>query len=438
MKFVVIGGGIAGLCAGLRLSARHDVVVIERSAAPGGKIRSQHIDGFRFDWGPNGFLSSATELCALVGELGLEDALIAVDSTASKRSIYWNGRLHTLPAKPPHALTMSLLSPLGKLRALCELAVPARTQREGEDVYGFFARRFGREVAERIVAPALLGISGGDARATSIEALFPRLPEFESERGSVIRGMMQTRAKPGKLMSFSDGGMERLTDSLARKLGDRLRLGCEIERIEPRGSGWCVYAREGEIEADGVVLATPSNVAATLVEGFDVELARLLRTIDYAPMRVVGVAFRAEDVPVPLDGFGFLAARGQGVRILGALYTSTMYPDQAPAGTAYLRVFLGGATDPAALALDAASARAIVRADLATTLRITGEPVAYHEVLWPHAIPQYALGHRALLANIDERSTAHGNFAMVGNAYRGVGVGDTVRTAFAAAERLGS
>src|SRR5581483_5652296 len=132
-----------------------------------------------------------------------------------------------------------------------------------------------------------------------------------------------------------------------------------------------------EHAADAVVLAVPAFVAARLVEGFDGELARRLRAIAYLPMRVAGIAFRREDVADPLDGFGFLAARGQGVRILGALYSSTIFPAHAPAGIAYLRVFLGGANDPGALELDAEGFRAVVRADLAKTLNISAEPVAF-------------------------------------------------------------
>jgi oxygen-dependent protoporphyrinogen oxidase len=146
----------------------------------------------------------------------------------------------------------------------------------------------------------------------------------------------------------------------------------------------------------------------------------------------------AADVPAPLDGFGFLAARGQGVRLLGAIYTSTIVPEHAPAGTAYLRVLLGGSTDPGIATLDAGAVRSIVLADLRTVLGIDAAPVAYHEVVWPQAIPQYRLAHPAIVAAIERREAAHAGFALAGNAYRGLGVGDTVRDALAVASRIGA
>jgi oxygen-dependent protoporphyrinogen oxidase len=435
----VIGAGIAGLAAAHRVSAEHDVIVFERAARSGGKIHSQHIDRYLFEWGPAGFLSNADALRALVSEIGLDDALIEAAPAAKNRFIYWGGALHAIPSKPPQLLGMSLLSPAGKLRAIGELFVGRRAARAGgadESVFDFMRRRFGREVAERIVSPVLLGVSGGDAKTTSLAAVFPRLPELEREHGSVIRGMMRGARTGARMCSFSAGGMQRLTDRLAERLGDRLRLSTPVERIERHGAGWRIAFPGGDAQVDGVIVTAPSAAAAALAAGFDAELAAQIRTIAYAPMRAIGVAFRRADVPHPLDGFGFLVARNAGARILGAVFTSTVMPEQAPPETAYLRIFVGGATDPDAGALDAERVRAFVLADLQTTLGITAEPLDYHEVVWPEAIPQYAIGHGDTIRAIEARTATHPRFALAGNAYRGLGVGDNVRDALAIADRI--
>jgi oxygen-dependent protoporphyrinogen oxidase len=435
-RIAVVGGGVAGLTAAYRLSATHDVVAFERETTPGGKIRSEKIDGYLFEWGPSGILSSAEELQTLIAEVGLGDVLTPARPAAKNRFVYWNGTLHKLPSKPPDALKMTILSPLGKLRALGELFSRKGAGPEDESVYAFMARHFGREVAERLVSPALLGISGGDAANTSVAAIFPRLREVEAEHGSIIRGMMKGPRKASNMCSFADGGMQTLTNRLAECLGNRLRRGVSVQRIERAATSWRLRHDDGETEVDGVVVATPADAAAPLVDGFDPDLGARLREIPYAPMRAVGVAFREADVPTPLDGFGFLAARHQGVRLLGAFYTSSIMPEHAPPGTAYLRIFLGGATDPGIANLDRDAVKAIVLADLRTVLGITAAPVAYHEVIWPKAIPQYRLPHRALVAAIEARERAHPGFALAGNAYRGLGVGDNVRDALAVATRL--
>jgi len=435
---VVVGGGVAGLTAAFRLSSKHDVVVFEREAVAGGKIRSQTIDGFLFDWGPGGFLSSASELLTLIREIGLERELTEANPAAKNRFIYWNGKLHKVSAKPQDIARMSLLSMRGKVRALGDLFVrsaPIGGPHE-ESVYAFMARRFGHEVAERLVAPVVLGISGGDAAQTSLGALFPRLSELEREHGSLIRGLSRSRGRGASLTTFGTAGMQRLTDRLSELLGKRLHLGTTVRRVERQQAGWRIVHDRGELLADAVILATPADVAAAQVEGFAGALAVELRRIPYAPMRAIGIAFRTQDVPAPLDGFGFLAARGQGVRILGAVYTSTIQPDQAPPGTVYLRVFMGGTTDPEVRELDGSEVQAIVRADLARTLGVTAAPIAYHEVVWPQAIPQYTLGHQATVQKIAAISATYPRFALAGNAYRGIGVGDTVREALAVTARI--
>jgi len=438
-RIAVVGGGIAGLSAAYRLSAAHDVVVFEREAVTGGKIRSQKIDGgYLFEWGPSGFLASAAEVTALVDEIGLSDALTPARPAAKNRFIYWNGMLHRLPAKPPEALGMSLLSPLGKLRAARELFVPRGDAADDESVLGFMQRRFGREVGERLVAPALLGISGGDAATTSMAAIFPRVRDMEAEHGSVLRGLIAGGRRSTGLMSFAEGGMQTLTDRLAERLGDRVRRGVDVRSIAPAGGAWRVVHDDGETIVDAVIVTTPADAAASLIGGFDAGLAAKLRAIPYAPMRVVGIAFRASDIAAPLDGFGFLAARGQGVRVLGALYTSTIVPEHAAPGTAYVRALLGGAGDPDIAALDSETVKAIVLADLRTTLGITATPVAHHEILWPQGIPQYTLAHPAIVTAVEAMSAAHPGLLLAGNAYRGLGVSDTVRDALAVAARAGA
>jgi oxygen-dependent protoporphyrinogen oxidase len=263
--------------------------------------------------------------------------------------------------------------------------------------------------------------------------VFPRRPVLYSVRGSWVRARARAARTSARMCTFASGGMQQLTDRLAERLGDRIRLGAAIARIARTESGWRLEHAGGEELADGVIVATPADAAAGLVAGFDAALAAQLRSIPYAPMRVAGIAFRAADVAAPLEAFGFLAARGSGVRILGAVYTSTVAPDQAPPGSAYLRVFLGGSGDPGIAGLDAGAVRTIVRADLETALGITAEPVAYHEVVWPHAIPQYGLQHRATVRAIEAAAAAHPRFALIGNAYRGLGVADTVRDALAVA-----
>ncbi len=454
MKVAVAGAGIAGLAIAHRLADAHDVTVFERAAGPGGKIRTERRDGYLFDWGPNGFLSNAESLRILVDELDLTGELVGAVPAAAARFIYRAGRLHRVPASPVQALATTLLSGRGKVRALGEVFVRradrADDNHDDESFYAFVERRLGSEVAARAASPALLGITGGDAHTTSLDAVFPRLRALEREHGSLTRALLATMRRANRragdarprLSTFNGGGIERLVARLAQRLGARLRNGFTVAGVSQNGDGWelrYTSAPNGTVTTetfDRVVLALPAYDAAELAGALDAALAAELRAISYAPMRVVGIAYRKEDLPAPLDGFGFLAARDSDVRILGAIYTSTIFPWQAPPGVAYLRVFLGGAVDPDSATLDSPSAQAIVRNDLRTTLGITAEAIEYHETLWPRAIPQYDLAHRARVRRIDARLAAFDGLALAGNAYRGPGLADTVADAFDVAAKV--
>jgi oxygen-dependent protoporphyrinogen oxidase len=443
MKIAVVGAGIAGLALAYRLSKNHEVVVLERDAAPGGKIRSQSLDGFLFEWGPNGFLSSAQELSDLIDEIGLGPELVRASPAASKRSIYWDGKLHALPAKPQQAPRMSIVSLGAKLGALREPFVKPYVQTDpdrDESIYDFVARRLGIEFAERLISPALLGVTGGDARQTSLDAVFPRMRALERDHGSLIRGAFASKRRPGHLSNFGARGMARPVERLAELLGSRLQTGKRAVAVRAEAGRWAIDvesdgARE-TLDCDRAVFAIPAYDAADVLGPLDPQLRAELQAIPYAPMRVSGLAFRPQDVPAPLDGFGFLVARNFGVRILGALFTSTLFPMQAPPGVAYLRVFMGGALDPEGAMLDEDRARAVIRNDLRATLGIAADPLFYHEYVWPRAIAQYRLDHRARVRRIEERLRALPGLDVAGNAFRGLGLGDNVRDALALAARI--
>ncbi len=438
MKVAIVGAGISGLTVAYRLQqAGVEVVMLEREAVAGGKIRSSSQNGLTFDWGPNGFLSNAPDTLKLVEDLGLTSELEPASDAAKHRFIWRNGALHKLPGTPPAAIASKLLTPFQKIRALLEYFVPAK-QPETESVFDFAARRFGRAVAETFIAPMVIGITSGDARATSLDALFPRMRGMEQSKGSLLKAMIaaQRRAKKtgvkppsSRLTSFKQGGIQRLTDRLQELLGSSLRLGVTVSKLEPLNHGYRVFSSAGMLTVDAVILATPAFVSANLIESSNLELALELRGIPYANVRVFGLTFNLSDVPASLEGFGFLATRNQGIRILGCLYTSTLFPAQTSNNQVFLRVICGGSTDPEFTDLSSETALEIVKHDLQKTLGITVPPLLVQEARWNKGIPQYTLSHPTRLSRIQTLLEQAQGLYLAGNAYRGVGVNDCIREA---------
>ena len=444
---VIVGGGLAGLSTAFFLQqARPELklTVLEKNLEAGGKVRSSLRDGYTVDWAANGFLPSVPDTLELAKALGL--GLREAAEVAKYRLLYKNGALQKLPASPPAFLASSLLLPSEKLRAAAEPAL-GRSHHGEESVYDFVARHFGRGVANVFAGPFVLGITSGDAKKLSLDALFPRFRALERQHGSLVRGLIaQQRAakenakvnpepdKPKRLTSFP-GGSGALVEALQKQFTGRLETGVAVKHLKPTPAGFEITVLGEQLQADAVVLATPSFVSAEFVHPFAPDAAAALRSIPYADVQVFGLGYDRIDVPNALDGFGFLVPRGEGVRVLGVLYSSSIFPGQAPDGQVLLRVIAGGSVDPEFAALSPDEALGAVRRDLRVTMGIVAEPEFVEHIPWPKGIPQYELGHLGRVKRAKDALAEYPLF-LTGNAYHGVGVNDTVRDARKTAEAV--
>src|SRR5262245_52314476 len=338
---VIIGAGISGLVAAHRLKKMgRDLLLVEIGAHAGGVIQSREVEGFLIECGPNS-LRGSHEFLDLVEELNLTGELITADPRAPAY-VYAGGRLHAVPMSPPALVKTKLISNSAKLRLLREPFVKARRGSVEESIASFVRRRLGDEVLERLVAPFLSGVYAGDPDELSVQACFPKLAEFEAEAGGILRGALRAakdsrkqsrRAgdrpkrslRPYRLCSFSHG-LSALPEALSRSLGDSLLTQTRIAGINKNSSASRFeirIERHGEtrtINSPTLVIATPAYVAAHLLDKTTPEIAGLVAEIPYVSIASVPLAYRAEQVSRKLDGFGFLAPRGEGLRTLGSIW----------------------------------------------------------------------------------------------------------------------
>jgi len=445
LKTLIIGGGISGLCAAFYAARRHGadrVLLLESSDTLGGTATTESVDGFTLERGPNGFLDKEPKTLQWVTELGLNPEVIKANSLAAKRFIFRNGQLHELQP-PPAFLFSQVLSLQGRLRLMGEPLIPQRVSGEEESIWDFAARRIGAEAADTLVAPMVSGIYGGDARQLDLASCFPRMAAMEAEHGGLFRAMMAKKkeAKPGggtamgpggTLTSFK-GGMATLVNRASEQLGDRARRNTPVTAINNVEGGYAVRCANGEtFTAESVIVAAPAHAAAGMVRGIDANLADALAAIPYTSMTVVCTAYDQAAVGNKLNGFGFLIPRTQGRRILGCIWTSTLFPGRAPHGKILLRTMIGGATDPDAVKLDDEAMLDVIRKELFPILDIKSDPVLHRIFRWEKAIPQYTFGHQVRVRAIEAAEERHPGLRFAGNAYRGVGINDCVVSALKA------
>ncbi|MBW2731787.1 MAG: protoporphyrinogen oxidase [Deltaproteobacteria bacterium] len=452
----IVGGGISGLATALAIDdlARNErmpppaLQVLESTPRPGGKIRSEPEAEFLCEGGPNGFLDKEPKTFELCKRLDLE--VLPATDFFENRYLYRGGTLHQVSMHPLQFMGSGLLPLSAKLRLAIEPFISAPNPfPEDESVASFARRRIGEQAFRILIDAMQSGIYAGDPERMSVVSCFRRVVEIEREYGSLIRGMvalMRKRKKgsptpgagpTGRLTSFPRG-LQQLTDAMAQRLGDRLITNTPVQGVSrgEGGEGYVVHAEGGrDFPSDLVILACPAFAGASILRGLDEELTRLLRRIDYAPMAVASIAWRREQVEHPLDGFGFLAPRREGLRLLGALFTSSIFVQRAPKGHVLIRAMLGGARDENILQLDDEEILNAARHDLAQVLGLRGQPVMHRIFRHEHAIPQYNVGHGRLLQSLDDRLEAHQGLLLTGNAFRGIGVNDCIVDAGLMAQR---
>jgi len=441
-RVIIIGGGISGLTAAHSLQHDFpdiDFLLVESSRRLGGTLGSETVDGFVFERGANGFLDNVPHTLELARELGLDDKLRSAAPEAKSRFIYKKGKLHAVPTSPLSFLRSPLLSLRGRLSVLLE---PFRKPPPGggeDSVANFGRRRLGEEAMRTLLDPLVTGIYAGDIERLSLQSAFPRIAEMERSHGSLFQAMRykrkeqrakspdnSTKTQPAKLWSFA-GGMQDLVNCLRDKIGERARLEWRATSVRKDEKGFVIQGTNGDKEtANAVILAVPSYAAASLFAGNDPETSRAFESIPHAPIAVICLGFPRGAVKNPLSGYGFLAPRDEGLRVLGSIFVSSIHPEHAPFGQVSLRCMIGGARDPNAINNSDDRLREMVLDELRPLLGLEGEPAPVRIYRYTRGIPQYNIGHRERLDRLERRLWDLPGLFITGNAYYGIGVNDCV------------
>jgi len=445
----IIGAGITGLTAAFYLKRKGiPVTVFEAGSRAGGVIQSLRENGFLAEFGPNTLLETSPKIPQLVRDLNLEPRRLYTNPSAKNRYIVRGGKPVAMPSSPLGFLTTKIFSARAKLAVLREPFVPPRRDGADESVADFVTRRLNREFLDRAVDALVAGVYAGSPEKLSVRHALPRLFEQEQKYGSLIRGQIfgaKDRKKSGevarskaRMFSF-DEGLQVLPDALAAKLGDSLKLNSRVIKLAQTENGWRVSAPNGEAEFAVVIYCgTAYKLAELLIESPAKINLSPFSEIRYAPVASVVLGFRREDVPHPLDGFGMLIPKIENFKILGSIFSSSLFPNRAPGNTVVLTTYIGGERNPEFTLKSPDELVAMAREDLRTLLGVTGEPVFRNVALYSQAIPQYNVGYGKFKGLMNEiESTARGLF-FAGHYRDGVSLGDSIVSGCNAAEKISS
>ena len=458
-RIAIIGGGISGLAAAFALEEHRragvevEYVLYESSPRPGGVLRTEQIDGCLVEAGPDSFITEkpwATDLCRT---LGLGDQLIGSNDADRKTYILTRGRLVEMPDglmfMVPTKIVPTGLSPLfswkTKLRMTQELFHPPRAVDHDESVAAFVERHYGSEMVDRLADPLLSGVYGGEAASLSVRAVLPRFAEMERTHGSLGRAMLAARKKMATgpkrpappLFTSLKQGMQHLAETVVSRLSpSSLLIGAPVQSIQLEAGGWLVSAGLQSDQFDGVIIALPGGAAAQVLRLASPELSAELAGVQYSSSITVGLGYDHEVRQSLPPGFGFLVPRSEGKRLLAATFVHNKFPHRAPEDRALLRCFFAGSNAEDVWAFSDDQIIGIVRTELQQILGLRAEPLFARVYKWKSAMAQYGVGHLDRLDRIERLRQKLPGLALAGNAYRGIGVPDCIRSGTTGAKQL--
>ena len=449
---VIIGGGISGLAAAHRLlELGAQVTILEASSRLGGTIQTEQRDGFLLERGPDSFISEKPQAVELAKRLGLESRLVQTNEQFRRSFIVRDGRLRPVPEGfqllAPSRLwpfiTSDIFSVAGKARMAADLLLPRKSTNgtNDESLASFVRRRLGVEALDRMAQPMVGGIYTANPETLSLRATLPRFLEMEREHRSLILAMLRqgraqkigtSGARYSLFLSF-DRGVQVLVDALAQIKAD-IRFNRRAVGLKRDGSSWTITTNDGEqIEAEKICIALPAYTAASLLNG---DLAEKLKQIKYASTATINFAYRRSAIAHPLNGFGFVVPFIEKRSLIACTFSSVKFSERAPEGHVLLRAFAGGALQPDIFALDESEMTARVEADLRELLGINEAPLFVETAKWERSMPQYEVGHLERVNEIEKLTSELPGLALAGNAYRGAGIPDCIRSGEAAADTL--
>jgi UDP-galactopyranose mutase len=383
---VVVGGGISGLAFAFEAArAGRTVLVLERAEKPGGCLSTHRTaGGYWFELGAHTCYNSYVGFTELVESCGLRGEVLQ------------RAKTHLRFLDGDRLVPGSNLGVMLRLFSWPEAAISLPrmlgAKKDGKTVEEFYGRIVGKRNYAKVLGPMLSAVPSQSADAFPAGMLFK---------------MRDVRRKDFPRSFTLRGGLQTVTDALARQPGVEVATGRTAVGLAADGSGWTVVTDDGERHEAGVVaVATPPAAAAAVLGGAAPDVAAQVSRVKDTVVETLAFAVRASKVsrlPVSM----FLVPKSD---VFHSVVTRDSVPDAEWRSFAFH--FKPGLTSEERLARVTA-VLGLRREDL--------EDVAEKRT----TLPSPALGHEKIVEEID-RLSAGRVLCVLGNWFAGLSIEDCV------------
>jgi len=444
-QITILGAGISGLATAHWLKKEgFDIKILELKSEPGGSMETINQNGFLVDFGPNSGLETTPLIRQLVNEVGLSDEMIYASEISNKRFILRDNKLHILPTGLSPFIKTKLFSIKGKLRLFGEPFIGKSSDGYYQSIAEFVRRRLGQEFLDYAIDPFVSGVFAGDPHKLSVKSAFPKLYRLEEIYGGLVKGMIkgarerkkraEESKQSAKMFSFTNG-MQTFPKAIAKNLSGSILYECKVESVkrvsDTTETKWKIlYEQNGEqheLVTDLVLSTVPAYVTSKIFGSLDKNLIQHLDDIYYPPVMVLYLGFNKKDIGLPLDGFGFLIPSKENKKFLGAIWSSTIFPNRCDDDKAAFTLFVGGARSSQLFDADKQILIDNALNEFKEIMKINANPVFIQERIWQKAIPQYNIGYIEHENYFDKFEKENHGIFLGGNYRGGISVGDCVK-----------
>jgi len=449
-RIVILGAGVSGLTTAYWLSKEnYEITILEKKDVVGGSMESVLLNGMLFDRGPNSGLETTPLVQQLIEELHLKDKFQYGTKKGNKRYILRDGKLHALPMSPGALVKTKLYSTKGKLRLLAEPFIGRSKDGYYQSIAQFVQRRLGREFLDYTINPFVAGVYAGKPEELSVKSAFPKLYALEENYGGLIVGTVRSirerkkrkeiAKQSAKMFSFTEG-MQALPLAIYKKMKDNIILNAAATSVRKEGNGYLVnYTENGErksIFADAMLSTIQAFELSEVMRDYDGILSNRLNSIYHPPVMVLFLAYKVADIPVPLDGFGFLIPAIENSSFLGALWNSVIFEDRTPPDTASFTLFVGGSRNADIFTSPIEEIIPKVISEFNEIMKIKTKPDVVEHRFWLKSIPQYNVGYIEHENYFDKFEELNKGFFLSGNFRGGISVGDCIKNSEIVCEKV--
>ena len=252
MDVAVVGAGLAGLTAALRLTeAGYHVKVFERYPRPGGLARVLDVEGEPLEAFYHHLFTSDSAYVSLAEELGVADL---IDWLPSRMGIWTEDSLWDF-GTPQSLLRFRPLSLVDKLRFAASTLLLQRSSDpsrfENVTARDWICRHQGERVWQKVWGPLFHQKFAEDADNVAMVWLWGKL---------CLRGKSRSTSGLGERLGYMRGSFAKFVEALEKRLwecGTELHLSEAVNRIERSDSGFTIRTRSSSWTADRTVVATP-------------------------------------------------------------------------------------------------------------------------------------------------------------------------------------